>query len=150
MDFEQPQEQKILSQIHWVKPDIIVEMGEIERVAKRFGKTFQEQKSIIIEISQGVNRVELVDLTEDLWKSLENTDSSGVSIGDYVRVHALAEKYNKDDKRLINQMNLGTDMQAPIITQYGNTLHLVSGNTRLMLARAAGQTPKVIIVPLTV
>jgi hypothetical protein len=81
--------------------------------------------------------------------NLENTDSSGIAVGDYAGVHSLAEGYKRDDGVLIDQMNTGAAIESPIIVQFGNTFHLVSGNTRLMLARAAGQTPKVIIVQLS-
>jgi hypothetical protein len=94
----------------------------------------------------------MLDLTEDLWRELENTDSFDVMLGDYATIRECVEAQKRDYEARVTpqmrQINNGTAISAPIIVRYGNTLHLVAGNTRLMLARAAGQTPKVVIVQL--
>ncbi len=155
MNFEQqPEEEKIFSQIRWTKPDIAYEMGEIDRVADHFGKTPEDALRIKQALSERATQAEMLDLSEDLWRELENTDSFDVALGDYAPIRECVESQNRDyQARVISQVrsiNQGATISAPIIVRYGNILHLVSGNTRLMLARAAGQTPKVVIVPISV
>ncbi|MFA9262436.1 MAG: hypothetical protein ACEQSB_03740 [Undibacterium sp.] len=149
-NFESPSllEKKITSPIQWVRPDtkLEFELGEIERVSRHFGETPEEQSRIINRLTEGIAQVEPVDLTPDLWENLENTDSFDIAAGDYARVRVLAQEYGRNEGHIIDQVNSGIPIETPIIAQRGEALHLVSGNTRLMLARAAGQIPKVIIV----
>lgn len=153
MNFEQPQEDRVVSRIKWAKPDIDYEYGEIERVAEYFGKTAQEKLRIREELSRGAQQAEMIDLTEDLWQELENTDSFDVTPDDYTSIRDCVEACNRNyQARVVPQIkkiNSGGNISAPIIARYGGVLHLVAGNTRLMLARAAGQTPKVVIVELS-
>lgn len=131
------------AEILWVKPDIEKETGEIERVSEVFSPdnkiAFQER------VKQSLAQAELVDLDEAAWNLLENTDSTQIAEGDFDQVERFALEYGRDDKALLMAMRGQVPMEAPMILRTGATLHLISGNTRLMLARALGQTPKVLI-----
>ena len=95
---------------------------------------------------------QLVDLTEDLWSKLENTDSYDIKSGDwekieeYINFSNIENGSNRDWNDLKQKIEQGQQVDAPIILKYDDTFHLVSGNTRLMVSRALGKTPKVLIV----
>lgn len=127
-------------------PDLKYEMGEIERTAKTFAPDkFQEfMRDFIVEAT----KTKLVDLSEDVWSKLENTDSFDITEGDWdtVNYHASAEEVNRDWKSKREAMEAGKEIHAPIILKIGDIYHKVAGNTRLMVARALGISPKVLIV----
>lgn len=133
-------------EIQWVRPDLEQEMGEILRVAKKFGNTPKHESSITEKLKNGIQNGALVELTDNLWSKLENTDSWNIGMGNFTLVRSFAEEYSRDDQKILEAMRQGKSMESPVIAQFGDTLHLVSGNTRLMLTKALGKTPKVIIV----
>lgn len=77
---------------------------------------------------------------------MENTDSLDIEYDDWGTVAMHASQGNRDWESLKLKMESEGEIDAPIILRKGGTLHLVSGNTRLMVARALGKTPKVVIV----
>lgn len=133
-------------EIQWVRPSLEPEMGEILRVAEKFSNTSEHESAITEKLKNGIQNGVLVGLADDLWSKLENTDSWKIGMGNFALVRSFAEEYGRDDQKLLEAMRQGKSMEAPVILQFGDTLHLVSGNTRLMLAKALGKTPKVIIV----
>jgi hypothetical protein len=134
----------------FIFPDIMKESGEIKRVAQKyapqnvegFGRAFFEKAK------QG----KLTDLTEDVWSVLENTDSFDIpkdgweKVAEHIDYTNAETGANRNWQDVKQKMEEGKEMDAPIILKYGNEVHLVSGNTRLMVARASGKTPKVLIV----
>ena len=125
--------------INWKKPDLQEEIEEIERTAVALdidaSKLFEDAK-----------KGKIIDLSDDIWSKLDNTDSWEIkSIED---AKLLADEYGKDIESLIRGFELGKgSIPAPIILkrQQGG-YYLIAGNTRLMVARAFGMTPKVLLV----
>lgn len=82
-------------------------------------------------------------LPETMWQALENTDSNELSVGDWDQVQQWAQEVGRDAESLKAHLSRHHHLEAPIIMQYGERYHLVAGNTRLMVARAAGISPSV-------
>ena len=122
-------------------PDIQNEFGEFERVGKTFGI---DSSALIFLAEQG----ELVTISDDIWSKLENTDSNSVEFGNWDAVHDHSnpnDEFKRDWESLRAKMESGKTLDAPIIMKFGERYHLVSGNTRLMISRAKGIAPKVLI-----
>ncbi len=142
-------EEEAVPDIQWDKPDILhSDLGEILRTAERFAKKPQEKTSIAVRIYQSLADGRLEDLTDDLWSVLENTDSFRISKGDFEKVRELSDQYGRDVDSKINRIREGLPISAPTIAILDNIPHKVGGNTRLMIARAMGITPKVMIARL--
>ncbi len=121
-------------------PNIQREEGEFERV----GATFGVETSVLMFQAQ---KGELVTLSENIWRNLENTDSNRFERGDWEAVaeHAKAHDVGRDWEDLKSKLETGKQLDAPIIMKFGERYHLVSGNTRLMVARAKGIRPTVLL-----
>ena len=136
------------NEISFSFPKIEDERGEIKRVAHEFGEgNPQEFVETFIEQAKESG---LITLNEEMWGRFENTDSFDIKPGDWETVSHHAIEGHPDHPRDWNKikviMEQGGTLPAPIICQKGNRLHLVSGNTRLMTARAFGKTPKILLV----
>jgi hypothetical protein len=130
----------------FVFPSIESEIGEIRRVAKLFSESKpSEFEQTFIERSK---QAQLTELDENQWGALENTDSHDITQGDWeaVQQHAEAHEISRDWQSLRSKIEQGVSLDAPIIVRVGTVLHLVSGNTRLMVARAAGISPHILLV----
>lgn len=128
-------------------PDLHYEMGEVERTAKTFApEQYEEFMKGFVELAE---KSELTELSEEVWKDLENTDSYDIPKGGWDQVAEHADFVGRDWKTKRDLMQNGTPIHAPIILKRGNVYHKVAGNTRLMVARALGITPKVLIVDMT-
>ncbi len=150
---ESEQDEKIIK-LNWILPDIELEIGEIERVILGFiGKEVTEENTNqIIKILESAS---LVDLSDENWQVLENTDSfNNVRIGHIEDAERITERYNlalpdsnkRNFKNLLGSFKNGNKMEAPIILKNKTgALHLLSGNNRLMISRALGIRPKVLI-----
>ena len=125
--------------INWKKPDLQEEIEEIERTAVALDI---DASKLFADAKKG----KIIDLSDDIWSKLDNTDSWEIkSIED---AKLLADEYGKDIESLIRGFELGKgSIPAPIILkrQQGG-YYLIAGNTRLMVARAFGMTPKVLLV----
>jgi len=121
-------------------PDILAESGEFDRVAQTFGI-----ESSVLQWAAGEG--ELTSLTEDIWKELTNTDSNRLAIGDWqaVEQNASQQEVVRDWKSLQMALEESRSLDAPIVMKIGDLYHLVAGNTRLMVAKAAGVTPRVLL-----
>lgn len=137
----------------WKRPDISRERGEIERVVQGFlGLELNEEN--MRKIAKILNEASMVELSEEDWESLENTDSfHNIRQGHLEDVEAKINEYNQEldpelkrnyEKHLYRFRN-GIAMECPTIVKKDGVLHLVSGNTRLMFSRALGVRPKVVI-----
>ncbi len=133
-----------MTKLKWVIPSFRKERGEIERVAEHFGLDDLFVEKFLSHEATAV----LVPLTDEIWCKLENTDSDSVKSGDWEFVAKCAEQVHRDWQTLKDQMLVGSEMDAPIIYHSNGTYHLVSGNTRLMVAKALEVTPHVVIVTL--
>ena len=74
-------------------PDIEAEKGEFERVAK----TFEIDDSVLMFQARDV---ELIDLDENIWSNLDNTDSNRFSRGDLETAHKFACEASRDSHDL--------------------------------------------------
>ncbi len=136
-------EKKIFNET-FIFPSIEKERGEIERVAHLFSTANTDEfVSKFIEVAQVS---ELKPISEEEWLKLENTDSIDISNGDWEGVRKNAESVKRDWETLKTKIESGENLDAPIILKIGETLHLVSGNTRLMISRALGIVPKILMV----
>ncbi len=117
-------------------PDIQSEKGEFERVAE----TFDLDPDILMFLATEEGKLQ--ELSEGLSCELENTDSNKFEKGDWEEVGKWAREYGRDWVAIKEKVEQGVLMEAPIIMKYGTVYHLVSGNTRLMVTRALGVTPK--------
>lgn len=143
-------EQKLSNPEVFIFPNLKDQVGEIERVAQLYAP--QNEHDFRENFLEASKQGQLVDLTEDLWSKLENTDSYDIKSGDwekieeYINFSNIENGSNRDWNDLKQKIEQGQQVDAPIILKYDDTFHLVSGNTRLMVSRALGKTPKVLIV----
>jgi hypothetical protein len=119
-------------------PNIVNEQGEFERVGTEFGI----DTSVLEYLAQNG---ELAELSEDVWQILENTDSLDISPGDYGKVDELSKQVGRDWETIHEALESGKTIEAPIVMKHEEKYHLVSGNTRLMVARAMGIRPTVLL-----
>lgn len=138
---------------NWTRPDLNKEKGELKRVAREF----LGREDAVKELRDSLERSNVVELSESDWESLENTDSfHNVRFGSIDDARKITEEYNmlldEDSRRdfdaLLEGFTENKEMQCPTIVKKGGKMHLISGNTRLMISRALGIRPKVIIVEL--
>lgn len=131
----------------WLLPDIERELGEIERTAKTFSPLgFTEMQ---MRILNALDKGEAMDLTDDIWSQLENTDSWDITPGQMESVLYHTDHSGRDPIRIENAIRDSTPLPMPIIIiQEDGTPYKIAGNTRLMVARALGITPKVFVARL--
>jgi len=140
----------------WVRPDFVQEQGEVERVAREFLKQEPTPENIAA-LTKVLESAPMVELSDADWEALHNTDSfHNVSPGDIEKSARITEKYNeslepgnkRDFQTLLKKMQNGSEMNAPAIVRKDGKMHLVSGNTRLMIARAMSYRPVVVLADL--
>lgn len=146
--------EKIPNNPTFTLPEIEKEKGEIKRVFREVfgGQDAQETDNFFLRFSEAGASASMAELTEEMWSKLENTDSYGIALQDWsgVEEHAVAghADHPRDWQLLKSQYEAGASIEAPIVLKTNGILHLVSGNTRLMVARALGITPQVLLVEL--
>lgn len=134
------EEDEDLREASWYKTPMPQEHDEFMRVSK-------DENIPMAALTNAYATAQLVDLTDDVWSSLENTDSWEVS--DEQRARQLAKRYGKDLSPIIAGLKGNSRLPAPIVLQrQDGSMTLVGGNTRLMAARALGITPKVALAKL--
>lgn len=123
----------------FIFPHIQEERGEFERAGKEF--ELDPEVLMFLAEEEGV----MCQLSSEIWERLENTDSYGIKKDDWTEVGVHAREGDRDWVTLKEKITKGETLDAPIIFKYGERYHLISGNTRLMVARALGLTPAVFI-----
>jgi hypothetical protein len=120
------------SSLLWI-PILQAENEEIERTADELGLPYDV---VYNSFASGKE----VTLTDEMWSRLENTDSYDINSEE--EAIELARHYGKDIQSI-----LAAEKTPPaLILQYSpNKYYLVGGNTRLMVARAKGINPQVIL-----
>jgi hypothetical protein len=120
------------SPLLWI-PILQAENEEIERTADELGLPYDV---VYNSFASGKE----VTLTDEMWSRLENTDSYDINSEE--EAIELAQYYGKDIQSI-----LAAEKTPPaLILQYSpNKYYLVGGNTRLMVARAKGINPQVIL-----
>lgn len=115
------------------EPIIKAESGEIERTAEDLGLPYDTVYDAFVNGKE-------VTLNDDMWSRLENTDSYDISSEE--EAIELAQHYGKDIQSIMS----AEKTPPALILQYSpNKFYLVGGNTRLMVARAKGINPQVIL-----
>lgn len=127
----------------FVYPDIRAERAEFERTAETFA--VDAETLMFIADEEG----SMVPLSEEVWNKLQNTDSNTLKVGNWQEVGRLSREYDRDWVTLKEKLQQGEAVDAPIIMKHGDSYHLVAGNTRLMIARALGETPHVLLFEYT-
>ena len=141
--FERP-EQKEQGSL-WIRPDLLSERNEITRTAT-FIAGGDAMPAVRKRIYDALTQANLVSLSDEDWAILENTDSRDIQHGDFETVKKMAEANNRDYLKIKNALEQGTPLPAPTIVRYGeDKLHKIAGNTRLMVAKALGIRPQVLI-----
>ncbi|MBP6942479.1 MAG: hypothetical protein KBB55_00335 [Candidatus Buchananbacteria bacterium] len=134
----------------FVFPDVAKERGEIERVAQKYSP--QDPEAFVCSFYEKAQEAKLVDLTEEMWSALDNTDSFDIPYGGWEQIAEHIDHTNRETgatrswEALKQKMEQGQELDAPIILKHLDEIHLVSGNTRLMVARALGKESKVLLV----
>lgn len=118
------------------EPNFESERGEFARVAQTFGI----DDSVLVYQAEKQGR--MVTLTDDMWSQLGNTDSYRIAADGHDDAAEFAAMNNRDYRAVAEAMYVAP-IDAPIIMKFGDTYHVVSGNTRLMAARAYGVMPNV-------
>lgn len=127
------------------------EVGELERVADTLNP--EDPETLIRLFHERSQNAEVRILDEDLLSHLENTDAGDITSGDFETVASKMKEMadqdplqKRDWEGLKEKMKKGGEMDMPVIIKYGEKMHLMSGNTRLMVSRALGSMPKVVLV----
>ena len=134
----------------FVFPQLLgAEMGELERVAAYVGEPAKSFVPRFLKATLPKNeKMRFTELPDSVWSQLKNTDSADVTKGDWEAVKRASEG-KRDWESIRRKMERGERLDAPIIIKLPNEYHLVSGNTRLMCAKALGLVPKVLFVDLS-
>lgn len=123
----------------FISPDIEKEHGEFDRIAKEMNL----DPDVLVFLAKDEGR--LVELGKEMWSNLENTDSFDIEKDEWHKVEDHSVHNKRDWQSLREKMNNRQSLDAPIIMKYEGRYHLVSGNTRLMVARALGIVPQVLL-----
>lgn len=160
MKFESQNEQMKPEPV-WVLPDFTSaqERGELERVCKTFAR--ENPQSLIDLFNSRLDSLQIVTLTKEMLSELDNTNARDIDEGNFDQVNTtimLNAEGNPEHVRdwgdLKSKMELNQELDMPVLVKVRNKegkemLHTMSGNTRLMVARALGIMPNVAIVDLT-
>lgn len=130
----------------FIFPNLRNEAGEIERMGEHFNI---ESEHFVEEVIERALKSSLIPLQEDMWVKLENTDSTDIAPNDWETVAYHAGHVGRDWVSLKEKMEKREPLDAPIIAKIENIYHLVSGNTRLMISRALGITPEILLVDIS-
>jgi len=138
----------------WIRPDLQEEIGEIERVIV----TFLERELSLENTNAVISALEsalVVDLSDEEWNLLENTDShlGNIRPGHIEDAEENTEAKLKlhpenphDFKNILSGFINGSKMKTPMILRNKTgRLHLISGDTRLMICQALSVRPRVVI-----
>ncbi len=129
------QNDKNASTIKWHAPDLEEEREAFERTARKLNLNAEE-------LIQSAANGGLIEIHQDMRSSLENTDSWNVESME--EVEFLAGTYDRDLTSIMKAIGEGKSLPAPIVfVQDTGAPYLIAGNTRMMAAKALGESPKV-------
>jgi hypothetical protein len=119
---------------------VLNEMDEIERTSQEFNTPIEDLR---YAFETGQETI----LNDDVWSKLKNTDS--YKIKNLEQAIKLADKYKKDWKSILNAIKAEEQLPLPMVLNWGDgKYYLVAGNTRLMIYRALGLQPVVLMAKL--
>lgn len=142
MRFEAPKSPE--RPIPWTRPELTVEKGELIRAAQSLAPD-RDAKAFAYDMYRALEQASLHELSDEEWSRLENSDSWNIKEGDFEAVAALAHEYGRDWEKFKTSFESGVPVPAPTVIQFGDRLHKIGGNTRLMVARAMGIRPHVLL-----
>ena len=144
---EEHTEEQELTYNEWGIPSVEVEMGEIERTARVLSP--DNAPTQLEHILEAFESGMCVVLDDDMWARLENSDSWDVRPGHMEDAVGFAEESGRDAVKFEKSMRDNIPIPMPLIViKKDGTPYKVAGNTRLMVARALGITPKVFVARL--
>ena len=120
------------------------EIDEIQRATQELSRDGHLETTVADMVNAFINGKE-IQITNDIWTRLENTESNEVKKGDMKKVIEIAKKYDKTSPMVLKKSLLNGDYKRPLILKFGDRYHLVAGNTRLSTAAALGMKPQVLI-----
>lgn len=159
VNFESSQEQQRPEPV-WVLPDFTSEQerGELERVCRTFAP--ENQQALEDLFYSRLTSLEVTTLTEEMLSELDNTNARDIGEDNFEQVDSTLalnaegepEKI-RDWRGLKRKMEQNQELDMPVLVKVVNQegkpmLHTMSGNTRLMVARALGIMPQVAIIDL--
>jgi hypothetical protein len=124
--------------------DIQDEIDEVQRAVQELSRDGLLETTVEDMVNAFKNGKE-TQITDDIWRKLENTESNEVKKGEMKKVIEIAKKYDKTSPLILKKSLLKDDYKRPLILKFGDRYHLVAGNTRLCTAAALGMKPQVII-----
>jgi hypothetical protein len=124
---------------------VLDEMDEIELTSQKFNTPIEDLR---YAFETGQETI----LNDDVWFKLKNTDS--YKIKNLEQAIKLADKYsnewgNKDWKGILDAIKNEEQLPLPMVLNWDdNKYYLVAGNTRLMIYKALGLQPVVLMAKL--
>jgi len=137
--FEKLKKAASLRKNFWSKPSFKEEEGEFQRISNDLGVSTEELK-------QAFDNASFQKLKDEDWMNLQNTDSFETT--SFKDVVDLGKTYGKKSlDHLVDSFKTGR-VKTPIVLKHKGETTLVGGNTRLMMSRALGIKPTVMVVDL--
>lgn len=136
----------IMMQINWKRVPYTDEKEEFERTAENFTEDRAQLKTNTKLLQTNYKTAKLGALSDSDWKKMKNTDSYYTKTVEDIQK---AIKKNGEPRNITSVINEFTSggVRAPIVIRLSdNTMYLVAGNTRLMIAKMLGITPKIVII----
>lgn len=127
-----------------ITPNIDGEMDEFQRLSQDL-KRDEDIEVSVDEIVKAFKNAKEETLSDDVWSSLENTESNEIEKGDMDAVMDIAKMYKKTNPKILVKSLKAGDYSRPLILNIDGRHILVAGNTRLSTAAAMGMNPKVFI-----
>lgn len=132
--------------INWEKADFSAEQEEFERTIREFDSSRKRFLTNLAYLKEQYKTASVIELSNEDWKAMQNTDSWETTTRKKIQLAINANNESRDLTRVFNQFAAGK-VKAPIaIRLEDNTLYLVAGNTRLMIARVLKISPKIVII----
>lgn len=116
---------------------VVSELDELDRTAQEFNVPINDLQYAFEAGKESI-------LTDDIWSKLENSES--YQIQNLEQAVKLANKYKKNWKSIVSAIQNEQQLPLPMVLNYAeNKYYLVAGNTRLMIYKALGVQPIVLI-----
>ena len=132
-----------------IRPDIEGEMDELQRFSQELSRD-EDIKVSVDEIIQSLEKSQEQLLTNEIWGTLENTESNEIEQGDWKTVNKIAREYKKTSPKVLKKEIESDDYKRPLIAKLGDRHILMAGNTRLCTAAAMGVNLNVFIAEINV
>lgn len=147
--YPEKKSQELTTYAHWIKPELYVEEGELDRVAKVFyppAFLAEHAQALTGVLQERFNATTPQLLSNEIWWKLQNTDSHDVRVGHIEDVKEIIGTI-RDWENIKTNFEKGSTMEMPIIAKFPDGVyHTVAGNTRIVVSKALGIRPMVVIV----